>query len=123
MSTQLIHKVLSEKNPQKKLTPFSVGDTVGIYMKVKEGSKERIQQFKGVVLKIQGRGSSRSFTVRKISEGIGVEKTVPFSSPLIDNVKLYSRSKVRRSRIYYLRKRKGKSARLEAIQDEAPKKD
>ena len=92
---------------------FSQGDTVGVHVKVKEGSKERIQIFKGVVIKIQGGGMGKSFTVRKISSGIGVERTFPFVSPAIDKVELHSRGRVRRSRLFFLRKLKGRAARLD----------
>jgi large subunit ribosomal protein L19 len=99
-----------EKN--KNIADFKSGDTVGVYVKVREGDKERIQLYKGVVLKVQGSGIGRAFTVRKISAGVGVERTFPFSSPIVDRVELISRGKVRRSRLYFLRALKGKAARL-----------
>ncbi len=101
---------LSKKN--KGIKEFSTGDTVGVYVRVREGDKERVQLYKGVVLKIQGTGVSRSFTVRKISAGVGVERTFPFYSPSVDRVDLVARGKVRRSRLYFLRGLKGKAARL-----------
>ncbi len=91
---------------------FSSGDTINVHMKVKEGDKERIQVYKGIVTKIQGSGASRSFTVRKISAGIGVERTFPFLSPSIDKVEVLSHGKVRRSRLFYLRDLKGKAAKI-----------
>jgi large subunit ribosomal protein L19 len=97
----------------KSLPKFQTGDTVGVYVKVKEGEKERIQLFSGVVLKVQGSGAGRSFTVRKISSGVGVERTFPLLSPAIDRVELISRGKVRRSRLFFLRGLKGRSARLD----------
>jgi large subunit ribosomal protein L19 len=96
----------------KNIQEFSTGDTVGVYVRVREGDKERVQLYKGVVMKIQGSGASRSFTVRKISAGVGVERTFPFLSPILDRVELVARGKVRRSRLYFLRTLKGKAARL-----------
>ena len=101
---------LAHKN--KNIDEFSSGDTVGVYVKVREGEKERVQLYKGVVLKVQGSGVGRTFTVRKISAGIGVERTFPFVSPSLDRVELIARGKVRRSRLYFLRGLKGKAAKL-----------
>lgn len=113
--SDLIRKVTFERNkPSKSMPEFQAGDTVGVYVKVKEGEKERIQLFSGVVLKIQGSGTGRSFTVRKIASGVGVERTFPFLSPAIDRIELVSRGKVRRSRLYFLRGLKGRSARLDS---------
>ncbi|MBX3022512.1 MAG: 50S ribosomal protein L19 [Bdellovibrionales bacterium] len=113
--SDLVRRVTFERNKSaKKLPDFSTGDTVGVYVKVKEGEKERVQLFAGVVLKVQGSGSGRSFTVRKISSGVGVERTFPLLSPMIDRVELISRGKVRRSRLFYLRGLKGRSARLDS---------
>ncbi len=106
------HK-LSKKNAG--ISEFTSGDTVGVYVRVREGDKERVQLYKGVVLKIQGTGVSRSFTVRKISAGVGVERTFPFFSPSVDRVELVARGKVRRSRLYFLRGLKGKAARLTSV--------
>lgn len=93
---------------------FKTGDTVEISVKVREGEKERIQMFKGVVIKIEGAGASRTFTVRKISDGVGVERTFPFASPSVEKVRLISRGTVRQARLYYLRKLAGKAARIES---------
>lgn len=115
--TDLIRRVTFERNKTTKQLPkFQTGDTVGVYVKVKEGEKERTQLFTGVVLKVQGSGSGRSFTVRKIASGVGVERTFPLLSPAIDRVELISRGKVRRSRLFYLRGLKGRSARLDSEQ-------
>ncbi len=103
-----LKKVQKNKNIQE----FKAGDTVGVYVRVREGDKERVQLYKGVVMKVQGKGVGRSFTVRKISAGVGVERTFPFSSPALDRVELVARGKVRRSRLYFLRNLKGKAARL-----------
>lgn len=106
-----VRELTLQRNPLKKY-PIQVGDTAKVHMKIKEGAKERIQIFEGVILKVQGKDFTRSFTVRKISQGIGVEKTIPFASPNIANIEIVSRAKVRRSRLFYLRNLKGRSARL-----------
>ena len=112
--TDLIRRVTLDRVAKKKkaLPDFQTGDTVGVYVKVKEGEKERVQLFSGVVIKVQGSGAGRSFTVRKIASGVGVERTFPMMSPIIDKVEIISRGKVRRSRLFYLRGLKGRSARL-----------
>ena len=98
---------------QMKETPnFSSGDTVVVSVKVKEGKRERVQAFEGVVVAIKNRGISSSFTVRKISYGEGVERVFQTHSPLIDNIKIKRRGDVRRAKLYYLRERSGKSARI-----------
>lgn len=99
---------------KKKLPDFSAGDTVGVYVRVREGEKERVQLFRGVVLKLQGSGMGRSFTVRKVSNGVGVERTFPFASPSIDRVEVISKGKVRRGKLFYLRDLKGRAARLDS---------
>lgn len=100
-------KVLEDRN-----FDFNVGDTVRIMVRVVEGNKEREQAFQGVVIKTRGAGAGRSFTVRKISGGIGVERVFPVHSPSIKSVKVIRRGKVRRSKLYYLRDRVGKAARI-----------
>lgn len=112
-ATDLIRRVTWDQvSKKKKLPEFQTGDTVGVYVKVKEGEKERIQLFAGIVIKIQGSGIGRTFTVRKIASGVGVERTFPLMSPVIERVELISRGKVRRARLFYLRGLKGRSARL-----------
>lgn len=109
--TNLVRRVTkAKKNAQ--VAAFRTGDTVNVFVKVKEGEKERVQVYKGVVTKLQGSGSSRSFTVRKISAGVGVERTFPFASPAIEKVELLTHGKVRRSRLYYLRGLEGKAAKI-----------
>lgn len=103
---------LKTAQENKNIDDFKSGDTVGVYVRVREGDKERVQLYKGVVLKVQGSGMGRSFTVRKISNGVGVERTFPFTSPSIEKVELVARGKVRRNRLYFLRALKGKAARL-----------
>ena len=94
------------------LPEFRSGDTVRIYAKIREGGKERIQVFEGAVIRKRGGGSRSSFTVRKVSYGVGVERTFPLFSPNIEKVEVVSRGRVRRSRLYYLRKLHGKAARI-----------
>ncbi len=96
---------------------FRAGDTVKVHVRIKEGEKERVQVFEGVVLRRRGAGSDATFTVRKISYGVGVERIFPLNSPILDRVEVVRRGKVRQSRIYYLRKLRGKAARIK----EAPR--
>ena len=110
--TNLVKRVTA-KNTNVKIAGFSPGDTVNVYVKVIEGEKERVQLYKGVVTKIQGH-AHKTFTVRKISAGVGVERTFPFSSPAIESVELVSHGKVRRAKLYYLRGLDGKAARIES---------
>ncbi|MBJ21624.1 MAG: 50S ribosomal protein L19 [Deltaproteobacteria bacterium] len=97
---------------RRDLPPFKVGDTVAVHMKVREGDKERIQVFQGLVLRRRGGGVGETFTVRKISSGVGVERVFPVQSPLVTKVDIKSRGYVRRARLYYLRDLSGKKARL-----------
>lgn len=97
------------------LPHFKSGDTVRVHCKVKEGNKERIQIFEGVVLKRHNKGISSSFTVRKVSHGIGVERVFPLHAPFIEQIEVVTVGKVRQSRIYYLRERSGKKARIAAV--------
>lgn len=96
----------------KEFPKFKAGDNVTVNYKIVEGGKERIQSFRGDVLKLQGRGATASFTVRKISNSIGVERTFPVSSPNIDSIVLNKVGKVRRAKLFFLRERSGKSARI-----------
>lgn len=91
---------------------FRVGDTVKVYGKIKEGNRERIQVFEGIVLKVQNGGNRTTFTVRKFSNGIGVEKTWPLHSPNVEKVEVVRRGKVRRAKLFYLRDRVGKKAKV-----------
>lgn len=94
---------------------FHVGDTVKVYNRIKEGNRERIQVFEGIVLKRQNGGARETFTVRKNSNGIGVEKTWPVHSPFVDNIEVVRRGKVRRAKLYYLRGRVGKAAKVKEL--------
>ena len=91
---------------------FNVGDTVKVHVKIKEGNRERIQIFEGFVLKRQGGGIGETFTVRRIASGVGVEKTFPIHSPLVEKIELVRRGRVRRARLHYMRQRTGKSAKI-----------
>ena len=91
---------------------FKAGDTVNVHVRIREGEKERIQQFQGVVIQRKNSGNSETFTVRKVSNGVGVERIFPILSPNIDKIELIRQGKVCRSRIYYLRGRQGKAARI-----------
>ena len=97
------------KSDRPELRP---GDTVEVAVRVIEGDKERQQKFRGEVINVRGAGARRSFTVRKISDGIGVERTFPLHSPAVGEIKVLKHSKVRRAKLFYLRKKKGKDARL-----------
>jgi large subunit ribosomal protein L19 len=94
------------------LPPFKPGDTVKVSVKIKEGEKERIQVFKGIVIRKRKGNTNATFTVRKVSYGVGVERIFPTHSPSIDKVEVVTRGRVRRSRLYYLRKLRGKAARI-----------
>ena len=97
------------------VTEFAVGDTVKVYGKIKEGNRERIQVFEGIVLKRQGGSSRETFTVRKMSNGVGVEKTWPLHSPNIEKIEVIRRGKVRRAKLNYLRDRVGKRAKVKEL--------
>lgn len=101
-----------EESYKKNITPFEIGDTVRVYVKVIEGDKERIQPFDGVVIARRGSSIKETFTVRKISFGIGVERIFPLHSPIIDKIEVLKKGKVRRAKLYYLREKKGKSAKI-----------
>jgi large subunit ribosomal protein L19 len=105
------------EDAQLRETPleFNVGDTVKVSAEIKEGEKTRIQVFEGTVLKVQGTGARQTFTVRKKSNGVGVEKTWPVNSPLIKKVEVIRRGKTRRAKLYYLRDRVGKAAKVKEL--------
>ena len=97
------------------VTEFAVGDTVKVYGKIKEGNRERIQVFEGIVLKRQGGSNRETFTVRKMSNGVGVEKTWPLHSPNVEKIEVIRRGKVRRAKLNYLRERVGKRAKVKEL--------
>jgi len=104
--------VIEREAHRKDLPPFRPGDTVRVHVKIREGDKERTQVFEGVVIRRRRGGSSGSFTVRKVSYGIGVERIFPIDSPTVEKIEIKSRGHVRRSRLYFLRDLRGKKARL-----------
>lgn len=108
-------KQIEDRALRKDLPEFRAGDTVRLSVKVIEGEKERIQAFEGTVIKINGGSNRTNFTVRKVSYGVGVERTFPLHSPRLEKIQVLSRGKVRRARLYYLRGLSGKAARLETI--------
>lgn len=97
------------------LPAFRVGDNIKVHVKIKEGNKERIQIFEGLVIAKKHEGSKETFVVRKVSYGVGVERTFPVNSPLIASIEIVRSNKIRRAKLYYMRDRKGKSARLKEI--------
>jgi len=113
MNKAEIIKFVEDTVIEKKEYPrFKAGDTITVHYKIKEGNKERIQNFQGVVLQRAGKGANATFTVRKISGNIGVERIFPISSPFIDKIDVNKRGVVRRARIFYMRELRGKKARI-----------
>jgi large subunit ribosomal protein L19 len=105
-------EMIERENMRVDLPDFLPGDSVRVHVKIREGGKERIQVFEGVVIRKRGPHSRATFTVRKISYGIGVERTFPLHSPIISQIEVINRGRVRRARLYYLRKVQGKAARI-----------
>ena len=114
MNTNLVNEITA-RQLKKDVPAFSSGDTVKVSVRIIENKKERIQVFQGVVMQRRGSGVSATFTVRKISGGIGVERTFPVNSPSIASIEVIKHGKVRRNKIFYIRERSGKSARLKEI--------
>lgn len=110
-----IIKNIEAEQLKKDVPQFNVGDTVRVHALIKEGNRERIQIFEGTVLKKQGGSTRATFTVRKASNGVGVEKTWPLHSPSVENVEVVRRGKVRRAKLYYLRTRVGKAAKVKEL--------
>ncbi|MEN9302676.1 MAG: hypothetical protein RL264_1105 [Bacteroidota bacterium] len=108
----IIREIQNEITSIKDFPAFGAGDTISVSYKIVEGSKERIQQFQGVVLQRRGSGATETFTVRKMSGNVGVERIFPIASPFIDAISVVKRGAVRRARIFYFRTRTGKSARI-----------
>ncbi|MBU9714577.1 50S ribosomal protein L19 [Evansella tamaricis] len=107
-----IIREITQEQLKTDLPAFRPGDTLKVHVKVVEGTRERIQVYEGVVIKLKGSGISETFTVRKISYGVGVERTFPVHSPRIDKIEVSRRGKVRRAKLYYLRALRGKAARI-----------
>ena len=110
-----IIKSIEHEQLKNKIPDLKVGDTVRVHQRIKEGNRERIQVFEGIIIKKQGGGVNATFTVRRIASGVGVERTFPMHSPVIDKVTVLRVGKVRRSKLYYLRSRSGKSARIKEV--------
>lgn len=115
MNATEIIKSIEQEQLKEKVDEFRVGDTVKVYGKIKEGNRERIQVFEGIVLKRQGGSSRETFTVRKFSNGVGVEKTWPLHSPNVEKIEVVRRGKVRRAKLNYLRGRVGKRAKVKEL--------
>ena len=105
-------RLVEAKYKKEAILPFEIGDTVKVWVKIVEGDRERLQAFEGVVISIRGKGINKSFIVRKISYGVGVERIFLINSPRIDHVDIVRKAKVRRAKLYYLRNKVGKKARL-----------
>ena len=110
-----IIKAIEDEQLKAEVPTFEVGDTVRVHGKIKEGNRERIQVFEGTVIKIQGGSNRATFTVRKNSNGVGVEKTWPLHSPNVEKVEVVRHGKVRRAKLFYLRDRVGKSAKVKEV--------
>ena len=110
-----IIKNIEAEQMKESIPEFAVGDTVKVHAKIKEGNRERIQIFEGTVLKRQGGSNRETFTVRKTSNGVGVEKTWPLHSPFVEKIEVVRRGKVRRAKLFYLRDRVGKAAKVKEI--------
>ena len=107
--------IAKELNSTKELPSFKAGDTITVYYTIKEGDKERTQLFKGDVIQRKGTGGTETFTIRKISHSVGVERIFPINSPLIEKIEVNKEGRVRRARIYYLRELTGKKARIKEV--------
>ena len=112
MNTQEIINAITKDQIRTDLPKLEVGSTVKVYQRIVEGSRTRTQMFEGTIIKVQGKGIAKTFTVRRISYGVGVEKTWPINSPNIEKIEPVRRGKVRRARLYYLRDRVGKAAKV-----------
>ncbi len=110
-----IIKEIEQEQLKESVSEFAIGDTVKVYAKIKEGNRERIQVFEGTVIKRQGGSNRETFTVRKNSNGVGVEKTWPLHSPNVEKIEVTRRGKVRRAKLFYLRDRSGKSAKVKEL--------
>ncbi|MNR48942.1 50S ribosomal protein L19 [compost metagenome] len=110
-----IVQAITQEQLRQDIPSFRPGDTLKVHVKVIEGSRERVQLFEGVVIKRRGGGISETFTVRKISNGVGVERTFPLHSPKLDKIGVARRGKVRRAKLYYLRELRGKAARIKEV--------
>ena len=115
MNTQEIINALTKDQIRTDLPKLLVGDTVKVYQKIVEGSRTRTQMLEGTIIKVQGGGIAQTFTARRVSYGVGVEKTWPVNSPNIEKIEISRKGKVRRAKLYYIRKRVGKSAKVKEL--------
>ena len=115
MNASEIIKSIEAEQLKAEVPQFNTGDTVKVYGKIKEGNRERIQVFEGTVIKRQGGSNRETFTVRKLSNGVGVEKTWPLHSPFVEDITVVRRGKVRRAKLFYLRDRVGKAAKVKEL--------
>ncbi len=124
---ELMKYVENQLMDTSRIPPFASGDTIVISYKIIEGNKERIQDFRGDVINIRGEGKNKTFTVRKVSSGVGVERIFPFSSPNIAEIKVIKKGKVRRAKLFYLRDLSGKKARIKeknlSVKEESSSKE
>ncbi len=105
-------KIIESTSVKKELPDFNIGDTVRVGVRIREGKNERVQMFEGNVIAMKGTGISKTFTVRRVSYGVGIERVFPYNSANVDSVQVIRRGKVRRSKLYYLRDRVGKAAKV-----------
>ena len=112
---EIIEKIENEQLRKEALADFSVGDTIRVHNLIREGNRERIEIFEGTVIQRQGHGARETFTVRKLSNGVGVEKTWPTHSPFVAKIEVVRRGKVRRAKLFYLRDRIGKAAKVKEL--------
>jgi large subunit ribosomal protein L19 len=112
---QSIIREIEKEQLKSDVTPFNIGDTIRVYAKVVEGTRERLQMFEGTVIKRQNGSTRETFTVRRVSYGVGVEKTWPLHSPRVDRIEVVRQGKVRRAKLFYLRERIGKAAKVKEI--------
>ena len=111
---------LAESVKRDDIPDFRAGDTLKVYVKVVEGNRSRVQLFQGVCIRIQGSGVGRTFTVRKVSFGVGVERTFPLHTPIVDRIEVVTRGDVRRAKLYYLRNLRGKAAKIKEKREATP---
>ena len=110
-----IIRAIEKEHIREDLTQFNIGDTIKVHVRIKEGNRERIQVFEGTVIKKQNGGLRETFTVRRVAYGVGVERTFPINAPIIDKIDVVRRGKVRRAKLFYLRDRVGKAAKVKEL--------
>ena len=110
-----IIRAIEKEQIREDLTQFNIGDTIKVHVRIKEGNRERIQVFEGTVIKKQHGGLRETFTVRRVAYGVGVERTFPINAPIIDKIDVVRRGKVRRAKLFYLRDRVGKAAKVKEL--------